>query len=279
MTNNNQVMPHLRANKGGRELAIGAGSRKPKGLASLGLGLIVPLAAAVIWEATVALGVLDPILVSSPTRVIKAGIERIADGSIFVSTLHTLTSIVVAIVISVILGLIIGGLMGLLPVVDDTVNPLVILAYNAPLVAFYPLIIIIFGLTLKAIIFLAVLFAIIPVIINTVLAVNLVPPTLIRTARSFGGTWWERVRFVVIPGSVTVTFTGIRLAVGRAVVGVIVAEMFMGDAGLGYELVAASGVLNMSVVYVCIVAIGILGSALVFLAKFVEGKVMARFEA
>jgi NitT/TauT family transport system permease protein len=240
-------------------------------------GAVLPIAALVIWEIFARLGVVNVILVGSPSRIASSAVDMATDGRLLGALGSTMLSLVIGFAISLVIGLIVGTAMGISKIADAAFNPLVILAYNAPLVAFYPLIIIIFGLSIAGIIFMAVLFATIPVVINTALAVKMVPKALIRSARAFGASRSEVLRNVVAPGALVTAFTGVRLAVGRAVVGVIVAEMFMGSSGLGYLLVSQGSILNMAGVYVAIIAIGIVGYAMVAITQRIEHRLVQRF--
>ena len=110
--------------------------------------------------------------------------------------------------------------------------------YNAPIVAFYPLLILWLGLGSPTIIALAFLLAFVPIYINTFTGMRAVSPQLIQCARSFGCSTLGIFVHVALPGSVPAVIAGLRLGVGRALIGVVIGQLIGGNAGLGYRMAA-----------------------------------------
>ncbi len=108
--------------------------------------------------------------------------------------------------------------------------------YSIPLIAFWPLFIIWFGIGVNTIIALAFLFSVVQVVINTMSGVKDIDPVLIRCARSFNARPTDLFFKFTLPGALPMIIAGLRLAVGRALIGVLAGELFISNAGLGYHI-------------------------------------------
>jgi ABC-type nitrate/sulfonate/bicarbonate transport system permease component len=132
-------------------------------------------------------------------------------------------------------------------------------AFNAmPTVALVPLVIIWLGLGFEAKVYLTWLVAVFPVIINAQIGVANVSPAFIETARAFGCNRWQIFRRVILHAAVPFFIAGIRLGLGRALVGVVVAEMFTALAGLGYMVVFYGNTFRTAELFVPIVVLAVL---------------------
>lgn len=250
-----------------------------RGVAKFGLAICLPVLALVVWEVMARAGLLNSILLSKPSSIWSDGLAMLGEGTLGSDFISTLVSTAIGFGLAMVIGIALGAVMGLWERADLSINPLVIAAYNAPIVAFYPLIIIWFGLSQKGIVFMSAFFAVIPVIINTQLGVKLVDRAAVLAARAFDASFSERIRYIVLPGSVPAVAAGARLAIGRAFVGTIVAEMFIGQRGLGYEIVYYAGFLQMGRVFAAVIIIAAVGGLTVGGATLIERRLLTRFSA
>ncbi len=175
--------------------------------------------------------------------------------------------------LAVVVGLPIGIAMGIWQRVDYAAEPIVMGLYSAPFIALYPLLIIALGigpLTITAIVFFMTVFMI---IVNTSLGVRLVSEILTRTATSFGATRRETVLKVIVPAALPAIVAGLQLGMGRALTGVVVAELFIGSSGIGYSIGYYAGTLQLADVYLGIFILGVLGVSLRALVGALEQRV------
>jgi ABC-type nitrate/sulfonate/bicarbonate transport system permease component len=213
---------------------------------------------------------LNPILLSSPTAVVSAGVGMIADGSL----LHALgDSLVVlglglssGVIIGVTVGLVAGRSEALAALLEFPVNAL----YATPAVALIPIIVLWFGFEVTAKIVVVFLFAVFPVLINTMRGVREVDPELIEVARTFCSNERRMWRDLILPSALPYIVTGTRLAIGRALIGVIVAEYYTALSGLGYLIARSANSFQTARMFVPIGVIALLGVVLTALLEWVE---------
>jgi ABC-type nitrate/sulfonate/bicarbonate transport system permease component len=239
--------------------------------AALGLGF--PIFVLIAWQILSTNEIIDPVLFPAPSSIFGTLGDRIQSGELANDLWATLSEVFVGYILSVIIGLPIGVAMGLWRRADYSIEPFVIGLYSAPTIALYPLFIIVTGIGFTTTVVLVVLFAIFPVIINTALGVRLVDQFLVRSAVSFGATRREVLRHVILPASLPSIAAGLELAIGRAITGAVVAELFIGSVGLGYSIGYYSSFLRLADVFLYIFILGILGVILRELMTALERRV------
>jgi NitT/TauT family transport system permease protein len=181
-----------------------------------------------LWEV---FGRSSPLFASYPSAIARAFVEN-ADR-IFAAFGETLKAVALGYVIAVVLGTLIGFGMARNRTVKVAVDPYVTALYSTPRITLIPLAILLFGIGFQLRVLMSVLASVFPIIINTNAAVNAVPRDLQEAARSFTASKWDITRTVLIPGSLPGMFVGYRVGIIRALIGVIVAEMTAGAAGVG----------------------------------------------
>jgi NitT/TauT family transport system permease protein len=121
-------------------------------------------------------------------------------------------------------------------------NPIIDAVYTTPMVALTPLFVVWFGLGITSKVAVVFLMAVTPLLIDTIVGVSTVDPSLIRAARSFGAGRLALYRDVILPASTPFVVAGVRLAIGRAIVGVVLGEFIASVAGIGFRIEAAASV-------------------------------------
>jgi NitT/TauT family transport system permease protein len=237
----------------------------------LGTTSFVVLIAA--WQLIVDVGLVDGFLVGSPTKVAGALGDQISSGVLFDQLKVSAYELAIGFGLATVLGVTGGVLMGWYGALNDAFDPFVWLGYASPLVAMYPVFLLIFGLGAPTVIAIAVLLAVFPILINTRSGVREVDAKLIQAARSFGATDRQMFRKVVLPASMPLVMAGLRLGIGRALVGVVVGEFFVGDKGLGYSVAYYAGLLRTTDMIVEVVVIGALGVLLTQLLSLLERRI------
>jgi NitT/TauT family transport system permease protein len=203
---------------------------------ALFLGIAGLVGFAVVWEAAARLQLANPVLISSPTYVVLALKNWTLSGVLFRDLGISLWELVVAFGASAIIGIPLGVVMGWNRPAEYALDPFIWVLYSTPLVSFWPLFIIWLGIGTKTIIALAFLFSVVQVVINTMAGVRGIDPVLIRCARSFNARPMDLFFKFILPGALLMIIAGLRLAVGRALIGVIVGELFSSNAGLGFHI-------------------------------------------
>jgi NitT/TauT family transport system permease protein len=207
---------------------------------------------------------LNPVFLSYPVAIARALVELIQ------ATLQTLRSLVAGFSVALVVGIGVGFLMGRYRLVSLTLDPFVTALYNTPSVALIPLIQLWFGLGTTAKIIIVSLSAFFPIVINTYAGVHNTSQGLVDVVRAYGATARQVSTKVVLPNSVPFIMAGVRLAVGRAVIGVVTAEFFTAISGLGGLVIVFSNAFATAKLFVPVLTLIALGLTLTSLAKWAE---------
>lgn len=230
------------------------------------------VAIAVAWELYGS--AINPVLLSSPTAIIGATFEMIADGTLPKAMGESFVVLGVGSLIGVTAGLVIGLAAGRNQVFATLIELPLNALYATPTVALIPVIVVWFGFGPTAKTVVVLLFVLFPVLINTMRGVQEVDRELVEVARSFCSgerrMWFD----LILPSALPYVVTGLRLAIGRALIGVIVAEFFTAFAGLGYLIVTNANSFQTDRTFVPILVIAALGVLLTALLEFIERRVV-----
>jgi ABC-type nitrate/sulfonate/bicarbonate transport system permease component len=239
-------------------------------VASNWLGIIGIAIFFLTWEIASRTHILNPFYFPPFSHIVVKGYELFADGSIWEHMRFSLTNFSIGFLISVILGVVIGVPMGWYRGLSKAFDPLLSGIYATPLIALLPLIIMIFGLGPISKIIMTILAAVFPILINTMVGIANTDHRLILMARAFGAKDSTIFLKVSIPGSLPYIVAGMRVALGRALVYIVVAEQYGAATGLGYLSSVAAQRFQMAAMFVPIVIIAALGAGLNELLKSVE---------
>ena len=213
------------------------------------------------WESVVRLGWVNPFFVSQPSAV-AASLSRAArSGELGHNLAVSFREFAIGYGLSVVVGILTGALAGRFRTVEYALDPFLWFLYSAPLIAFYPIFVLWFGLGVPTVIALTFLLSVPQIAASTLNGIQNVNPGLIRAARSLGAAEGDLLWKVVLPASVPVIIAGLRLGIGRALMGVVVGELFGATAGLGYSISYYGALLkttDMIASLVVIVALGVL---------------------
>lgn len=225
------------------------------------LGVAGVVGVLAVWEVAARLGWINPLLLGSPAAVLDAAIAAVAVGTIWPHLWVSLVEFVVGVALSAVIGISIGLLAGWYRRVNYLVDPWLTILYSTPSVALAPLIVIAFGIEVSAKIFVVVLFAVFPVAVNTVAGVQATAGRYLRVARSFNAPQFTVLRTIILPGALPYIATGLRVAGGRALVGIVVAELIAGNEGIGYLLNIAGATLKTGQLFLLVIILGLAGVA------------------
>jgi NitT/TauT family transport system permease protein len=170
-----------------------------------------------------------------------------------------------------------GTLLGLalarFRVLDVGVMVYITFLYSIPSVALVPLIVLWAGFETTAKVIILFLFAFFPMVINTYQGVKAVDPKLLEVGRAFRCSERQLWRHIVLPGALPFIVTGIRLALGRGMIGMVLADLYTAISGIGYLIVRTASTFQVDKMFVPIVTLGLLGVTLTALLRMVEMRV------
>ena len=223
------------------------------------LGVVGFVGVLLLWELAVRAGLVRAVFVSSPTGVLQAARDAMAQGILLSGLASSLEEYFIGYILAAIVGIGLGLLCGINRGVNYVVGPWISAAYSMPHVALIPLVILWFGIGLTYKVFFVFLISFFPIVMNALAGVQAAESSYLEVARSFQANQWTVLRSVILPGAVPHVMTGLRLGAGRAWIGVVVAELVGANEGLGFMIGQASAMLNTGEVMLGVIVIGILG--------------------
>jgi NitT/TauT family transport system permease protein len=239
------------------------------------LGLIGTLGFLVIWEAAARLDLINPVVVSNPSRIAEAFAAQLQSGEVLADLRVSLIEFAVGFALSLAVGIGLGIAMGLNRLTEYAVDPFVWFLYSSPLIAFYPLIVVWLGFGFTTVVAVTFLLSFVSVVVNTVAGVQSVDPQLVRAVRAFGGKRLDVIRKVILPAAVPMIIAGMRIGLGRALHGVVLGEMFSSNAGLGYRITFYAAHLRTADVFVPLVILVVIGLLINQLGNMLEARLQA----
>jgi NitT/TauT family transport system permease protein len=213
---------------------------------------------------------INPMFMSAPSLIFKTAVDLFSSGEIYhdlkISSIEFFWGYVLAVVVAVPFGILTGWYKRLSYVFDPFVN-----AMNAtPRVALLPLVIIWLGIGILSKVGIIFLGAVFPMLINARDGVKTTPLNLINAARSFGASEWQVFKSVVFPSTLPFLLTGLRIAIGRALVGVLVGELYAATAGIGFMITVAGATFQTDKVFVGVLIFAISGIVLTEILDRIE---------
>jgi NitT/TauT family transport system permease protein len=223
------------------------------------LGIVGILMVLVPWETVVRLGMVKSVLISSPTAVAAKLIRELATGAIWDDLGATLFVWALGLALAAPAGILLGLAVGWYKRAAYVAMPILQLMYAAPKLAFIPMFILWFGLGLGFKVFVVFIGEIFFITLNTAAGVHATEGRFLAVARTYGASQALMFRTIVLPGSVPYIITGLRLACGQGIVGVVVAEFISSNQGIGFIISTAGATLNTSLVMVGVLLLATFG--------------------
>ena len=212
-------------------------------------------------------------LIAGPSDVALAWWPKVVgEPRVLVAVGVTLIELVVAFALSVVFGMLIGILIGLTNVGRRSFYPIVLILYGIPQAILLPLFVLVFGLGPASKVAFGFSHGIFPVIINTLAGMRNVSPLLLSGAVAMGATRAEQVRYVIFPHMVTTVFAGLRLAMTLTLLGVILAEIFVSQGGIGFFTLLYSETFNPAALMALVLTLALMAIALNELVRLVEAR-------
>jgi len=214
----------------------------------------------IIWELVCnVLQLINPLFMSAPSLIFTAAVQMFGSGEIYndlyVSGVELFWGYFLSAAVAVPFGIMVGWYKRVSYVFDPFIN-----AMNAtPRVALLPLVIIWLGIGILSKVGIIFLGAVFPILINARDGVKTTPHNLLTAARSFGASEWMLFKSVVLPSTIPFILSGLRLGLGRAIVGVMVGELYAATAGIGFMITVAGATFQTDKVFVGVLVFALTG--------------------
>lgn len=225
----------------------------------------------ILWE--IVAPFINPIFFTSPSKIAVAFYETTLSGELPYFLAQSLEVMVYGLVSAIVVGIPLGVAMARIRRLDWALDLPINALYATPLVAVVPLLVLWFGIYLKAKIIVVFLFAVFPILINTYQGVRECDKGMIEVAQSFRSSEWRMWRDVLLPFAVPYIIAGLRLAIGRGLIGMIIAEFYTTISGLGFMITKYANIFAMDKTFVPVIVLMVLGVSLTTMLKWIGRRI------
>ena len=213
---------------------------------------------------------MDPIFMAPPSAIFEAALQLIQSGALNKVLIQTLWPFSVGMALTVAIGIALGIVMAQWRTLEYVLDPFINALYAIPRIALIPLIILWAGLEFVGKVTILVSVAVFPITVNTYSGIRDVRGAMLEIGRAYGATEWQIFWKIVLPAAIPFIMAGIRLAVGLAIIGIIVAEFFTAISGLGGMIVEYANVFATAKLFVPIIVIALVGVVLTEFVMWLE---------
>lgn len=207
--------------------------------ASTARGLLSFAVVAVVWEIAGRSG-RWPLIIAPLSDIWTKFIQLAATGELERHILVSVNEFIIGFAIAAVFGIVLGVAIAISQTTRDIVDPWVSAIYATPTVALAPMFIFIFGIDSASKVAVVFLLAVFPIVINTATGIRSTDQVYVDAARSFCANRWQIFSKVLIPSALPFIVAGLRLGIGRGLVGVVIGEFIGARAGLGYMIFRSS---------------------------------------
>ncbi|HEX9144062.1 MAG TPA: ABC transporter permease [Candidatus Binatia bacterium] len=233
-------------------------------------GCISIFAGVALWEILTHLLLENELLIPPPSSVLNSFWTLLLNGQLEKHFLATLLEFAYGFSTACIIGVVLGYLMGMYKWFDEIMDPWIAALYSIPIITIVPLIIIWFGIGMMSKVIVVFKITAVAIILNTAAGIKTLNPVWLELAKSLRLSRWETTYKIRFPGALPFIITGMRLGVGRALLGVIVAELMAANAGLGYLLRDSSETWDSPKLFVTVILLAVIGLVSFNLIKRLE---------
>jgi NitT/TauT family transport system permease protein len=237
-------------------------------MSSTTLRRLIVICLIVLWEALPRLGVIPELFLPSLSATLRAGWSDAPEyGHALMVTLY---EVAISMVFACGGGILGGAIVGSLPRPRVLIMPMVSSIYAVPLVILYPVFTVWLGIGSESKIAFASIYGFLPTMLATAAGIQTIDPQLLLAARSMGATLSQRIARVVIPAAIPTVLSGIRVGGALVIVGVVVSEMLISTAGIGYLISRYRTVLESAHVFAGVLLVLAMAIAFNALIRFIE---------
>ncbi|HEY8416724.1 MAG TPA: ABC transporter permease [Limnochordales bacterium] len=221
-------------------------------------------------------GWVDPITLIPLSRIVAGTWELAASGRLTPHFVATATNVLISLVLAVVTGFALGIVLWRSRRLWAVLEPYLATYYAVPFFAFYPLLIVLFGMNRLPMIVIAWAFAVVAMAVNTALGFSRVREAYVKVGRSLGLTPWRMLRHIYLPSAVPYVFTGLKLSVSYSVIGIVASEFILSTQGLGWLVSFSYNFFDLTGMYAAITLILVLVIVLNGLLLWWEGRLYRR---
>src|SRR5580692_3440845 len=222
------------------------------------------------WQAIFLVVPFNPLFISKPSLIFAGFADLIESGDLVhdlaVSAVPFLYGFIAAVLVGVPLGIVMGWRVR----VGYALDPLMTIFYASPLVALAPLVVIFFGVGVAGKTIIVFSLAVFPFVFNACAGVRAVDRRLIDVVRSLGGGEWDLYRKVLLPSVLPFVVAAARIAIGRALIGVLVGEFFAASEGIGFAISRYGDLFAIDKMFACILTVMVIAVVLTEGIRFAE---------
>jgi sulfonate transport system permease protein len=227
----------------------------------------------VAWELAPRLHLVDPFFTSQPSRVLVASVDIIRSGTLMHDAIVSLSEFAAGFALALVIGVPVGLMLGTFPTVRHLLDPPLMAIYATPQLALLPIFVLWLGIGMASKIAVVFIGASIPIIVNSMAGVRQVERPLVLAARSFCATRRDVFVKVMLPASLPAVMIGIRLGLSRAVLGVVVAEMYVSQEGVGNQIMRLGSAFRVDHLLVYVLLVSAFGLGATTAARKLEERV------
>jgi sulfonate transport system permease protein len=247
---------------------VAAGRRRRRQWQIIGIRVASLAIVLSIWQVLGAQ--VDPVLFTTPSKIFLAAVTMIGSGELWTYLWPSLVVLGIGLALAAVFGIAIGLLLARFWFLDVALGVYITFLYSIPSVALVPLIVLWAGFEMTAKVIILFLFAFFPMVINTHQGVKTVDPKLLEVGRAFRCSERQLWTNIVLPAALPFIVTGLRLAVGRGLIGMVLADLYTAISGIGYLIVRTASTYQVDKMFVPIVTLGLLGVSLTALLRLCE---------
>jgi taurine transport system permease protein len=222
------------------------------------LGLLAVVLFFAAWQAIFLVVPFNKLFISKPDLIARGLFDLVKSGALFRDLAVSAVPFTYGLAAAAVVGITIGIVMGWRRRVGYALDPLMTVFYASPLVALAPLIVVYFGVGFAAKTLIIFFLAVFPFVFNAYAGVRAVDPLLINVVRSLGGREIDLYLKVLVPSVLPFVVAGARIAIGRALIGVLVGEFFAASEGIGYAIARFGDLYALDKMFACILVIMLL---------------------
>lgn len=199
--------------------------------------VLIAIVVVIVWQIFFEIG--GSLALASPLQATRTAIAMLASADFWVDIRTTFSAFAFSVVIETVLGILLGAILGLRKMTGDVVEPMIASFYSLPKLMFFPMVTLFFGIGMSSEVAFGVLHGIIPIILFTMSAVRNIHPVYLKSARTMGLSTTQTLFSIALPAAIPEIFTGLRIGISGALIGVILCEMFGSSKGVGFRLMNA----------------------------------------
>jgi NitT/TauT family transport system permease protein len=235
---------------------------------------ILPVIIILLWYIfTVIIRIFPDYILPSPLNVVNSGYELIITGKLLTSTIDTLFKVVIGMIISSIIAIPLGILLGWSKKLESMGKIVIAILRPIPPVAWIPFSILWFGIGTAPAIFIISMGCVFPILIYTMDGVKRTDKVLVEVGETLGAKSFQTITKVIFPSAIPTIVSGLKVAIGIALMCTVSAEMVGSDNGLGHLILTASQLFDTGATIVGMLTIGIIGLIFDFIFNKTQEKI------